>query len=283
MRCMKPLITGLLSVILGGTAFAATYASDNYTDATVAPDGTTMANTEAPGVGSYRRVFDGGSTYAVGTVDGFGSGNVMTLTDGNSTHVRTLNSSTGTSLSALGVGSVVGMSFDMRLAGTLAESRSFSFGFLNDVSATQSSIAYALVGAAGGEFKRRNTSWNMSTSNNDGGGRAGATFTGGGLAVDTNYTMRFTITKESGGLYTLRYFQSVDGGEETMIVETASSLTTTVTGREITAVGLRWSETPGVVTYIDNLVMTVDAVPEASSAALVMAAGMAGLLRRRRR
>lgn len=279
---MKPFITGLLSVVLAGAAGAATYASDNYTNATATAS--TMANTEAPGVGTYRRVFDGGSAYSVGTVDGFGSGNVMTLSNGNSTHVRTLNTSTGSSLGSLGVGSVLSMSFDMRLAGTLAESRSFSFGFLNDAgTSTQSSIAYALVGAAGGEFKRRDTSWNMSTSNNDGGGRAGSTFTGGGLAVDTNYTMRFTITKISETSYMLRYFQSVNGGAETMVAETSSPLTSTVVGREITAVGFRWSESPGVQTHIDNLLVTVDAVPEASSAALVMAAGMAGLLRRRRK
>ena len=277
---MKPFIAGLLSVALWGTADAATYASDNYTNATT--NGDTLANAEAPEVGFYRRVFNGGSEYAVGTVSGFGSGNVMTLTDGSSTHVRTLNSSTGASLGSLGVGSVLSMSFDMRFTGTLTANRFFSFGFLNDVEATQSSIAYALVGAAGGEFRRRDTSWNMSTSTGNGGGRAGDAFTAGGLAVDTNYTLRFTITKDGASSYTLRYFQGVNGGPETEISAQVSSLTSTVVGREITAVAFRWSETPGVETYIDNLLVTVDAVPEVSSAALVMAAGLTSLLRRRR-
>ena len=279
MRRMKPLITGLLSVILGGTAFAATYASDNYTDATVPTGGATVSNAESTGVGSYRRLYDGGSVYSVGTVDGFGSGNVLTLSNGSSTHSRALNSSTAFSLASLAVGDVVSMSFDMRLTGTLTAGRSFSFGFLNEAgSGTQSSIAYGMVGETGGEFRRRDTSWNMSTTSNNGGGRIGDAFTGGGLAVDTNYNLGISITKEGENSYTLRYVQN-----GTTIATVLSNPLTSTAGKDITGIGFRWSETPGVVTHIDNVLVTVDAVPEASSAALVMAAGMAGLLRRRRR
>ena len=273
-KALLPVVTLLLC---HGTSGAATLVADNFTSST-GTNATSVSNTQATGTGAYGRVYTGtSSTYTVGPVSGFGSGNVLTLGDGDSTHARTLNSSTVFSLASLSTGSVLSLSFDIRFSGTFAASgtRQFSFGFINRTPATQSSIAYGMVGQDTGSFRLRSSSFNMSTSGTEGGAQIGTSGFNTGLVTDTNYNLKLAITKTGDTSYLLQYFQN---GSE--IASTTSDLASTA-GLDINAIGLRWSSAPGVTTHLDNV--TVELIPEPSAAALMAAGLLVGCGYRRRR
>ena len=272
----KTLLPSLFLLAGCATSGAAILVADNFTNST-GTGASTVNNTQATGTGTYSRLYPGTiSSYTIETVTGFGSGNVLTLGDGDSTHARTLNSSTVFSLGSLSTGSVLSLSFDIRFTGTFAASgtRQFSFGFINRTSATQSSIAYGMVGQDTGSFRLRASSFNMSTSGTDGGMQIGASTFNTGLVTDTNYNLKLAITKTGDTSYLLQYFQN-----GTEIGSTTSDLASTA-GLDINAIGFRWSSPPGVTTHLDNV--TVELIPEPSSAALMAAGVLVGCGYRRR-
>jgi len=270
----KNLLPLLSLAALCGTSGATVLVSDNFTNST-GTNASTVGSTEAPNVGGYKRTYTGTqSYYTIQTVSGFGSGNVLTLGNGDSTHVRAITTSSAFSLSSLSTGSVLSLSFDMRLSGTFATtgSRQFSFGFLNTPD-NPSSIAYGLVGEATGQFRLRATSSNMSTAVGEGGAQIGDNFNSG-LVTDTNYNLKLAITKIGDTSYFLQYFQN-----GTEIASTTSDLAATA-ANDINAIGFRWSSAPGVTTHLDNV--TVELIPEPSSVALIAAGLLVGCGYRRR-
>lgn len=255
---------------------AVTLVSDNFTNST-GSGATSINNTEALGVGSYNRIYTGtSSTYTIQPVTNFGDGNAMTLGDGDSTHARSFNDGASFSLSSLNSGDVLSLGFDIRFSGTFNTgegSRQFSFGFINRTAATQSSIAYAIVGTETGQFRRRTESFNMSTTSNNGGVQIGDNFDTG-LTTDISYNFQLSITKTSDTNYLLQYF--LDGDE----IASANSNLAATAEIDINAIGFRWSTPPGVDTHIDNVLVTL--VPEPSSLILAGTGLLSAAFLRRR-
>lgn len=259
---------------LGGSLSAATLISDNFTNSS-GTNVSTVNNTEAPGVGAWGRHYTATSNMTIAPVAGFGSGNVLSINNGNSAFNRSLNQPfnvgppSSSKLSDLNINDTLTLGFDLRLSGTFTEdgSRQLGFGFLGSAD----SVAYVSAGVAGSgntTFRYRTDSRLMSTVGTELGTASTGTF-----AVDTNYQILFSITKATESTYTLKYLlNGATVSEQTLAVATADV--------DITGIGFRWSTNPGVTTHIDNVF--VNLIPEPSTSLLSIGGLSAFLLLRRR-
>jgi len=241
----------------------------------------TVNNTEASGVGTYSTIqgTNGMSVVSGGSLSpAFGSGNALSLANNTNTYYRAFNGGSAFTLNSLSVNETLKMSFAIRFDGSFAGADNFSFGFVNF--ASPDSILYANVdlSASGGlssEFRYRDGSFNMS----DAGGSAivGSTWTQPSTTTTTSYSFDLSVTKLSTG-FLLEY--SRDGsllGNSTVL--NSSTWATTMAGTSISGIAIRHSNTPNVVTYLDNVYVAT--VPEPGTVAM-LALGLGVVLFRRR-
>lgn len=247
-----PCLSSLALAFAGPSARAdTTLASDNFT-LSVGTNLSTMANTEAAGVGTYS-VIQGSPTTALSVTNitalGFGDGNVLRWPGGGQTYYRAFNGAATLRLNDLSIGEILRLTYDLRFAGNLTSADNFSFGFVNVPQPT--SIVYAnldLYDAGTGlnsEFRYRTESFNEG----DLGSQINSTFTEPALALATGYAMKMEVTRLSNGFRLDYYRGGTLVGTTTGI--TASVFVTKVANSNITGVAFRGI--PLAVTYLDNL------------------------------
>jgi len=266
---------GVLLLTVGFSAHAELI-NDNFT----LSSGTwvsSVTSTESSGVGTYSDIF-GANGMAVTTVSGFGNGNVLAFTNSSAvTHYRGFNDAETLTLNSLAANETLRLTLDIRYVGNFGGADNFSFGFVNRT--TPNSILYANLdlNAAGGlssEFRYRTGSFNMS----DGGLIVGSSFTESNTVSGVNYSLQLDITHQLAGGFVMDYYR--DGsliGTQTAI--DGSAFDTAMGDVSITGIAFRHSQTPGLTTYIDNVLVSV--VPEPATGLLLMS-GAAFLFYRRR-
>ena len=267
-----------LNLTVGNRSAYADLANDNFTLSS-GSNATTANSTESAGVGQYMVIQGAGLNMNV--VNGstltpaFGNGNVLALGNSTSTNTffRAFNGAASLSLNSLATNQTLRLSFDVAFDGaTLAAAQNFSFGFVNYSSPV--SIIFANVdlssAALASEFRYRTGSYNMSSA----GPTVGTAWTEAPTVwTNTSYRFDFSVTKDGGGNFIVAYAR--DGtvvSSQTLLGN--STWGTTMAGLNITGVAFRQCTVPGVMTYIDNVLVTV---PEPTTTVLTMA-GVAGLL-----
>ena len=268
MRLPTPLLVSFLALALlspGLSARATILVQDNFTNSS-GSGVALVSDTEAVGTGSYATIL-GSNGMTVTAVAGFGSGNVLSLANGTQTYHRPFSSLTFDSLAA---GQTLSLSFDLRFAtGSFSGADNFSFGFISDTAPASLLYANLDLSASGGltsEFRYRTGSFNMS-DNAASVILPGGSFTEPSTAVDTNYALALSITREVEGGYTIEYFRdSVLRGSTTLANGSPFALATA--GTPITGIAFRHSNTPNIITYLDNV--TVAVIPEPVSGLLVL-------------
>jgi len=273
-----------LNFAVGIRSTHAALANDNFT-LSVGSNATTVNSTESAGVGQYMVIQGAGLNMNV--VDGstltpaFGSGNVLALGNSTSTNTffRAFNGASTFSLNSLATNETLDLSFDITFDGaTLAAAQNLSFGLVNYSSPV--SIIYANVdlssAALASEFRYRTGSYNMSSA----GPTVGTAWTESPTVLtNTSYRFDFAVTKDGGGNFIVAYSRNgTTVSSQTLLSN--STWGTTMAGLNIQGVAFRQCTTPGVFTYIDNVLVTV---PEPTTVALSLAAGAGLLLFLRRR
>jgi len=267
--CVLPL---LCAGSLAAPGHAAVLVNDNFTNSSGTNVGT-VNNTEAVGVGTYSTVL-GTNGMSVTTLSGFGSGNVLSYANNTNTYYRAFDGAATMTLNGLAIGETLSVDYNVRFdGGTFAAAQNFSFGFVN--TASPNSILYANMDLNGGtsEFRYRSSSFNMS----DAGQTMGTSWTQPAAVSTTSYEFGLAVTRQAGS-YLLEF--SLNGsvvGSSTLL--NSSTWITAMGGVDITGIAFRHSQTPGLTTYIDNVVVAV--VPEPST--VVLALGGLGLVFFRRR
>lgn len=274
---MKPTLLKSLSVSAFcltalASGHAAVLVDDNFTNSSGSNVGT-VSNTESVGVGTYTTI-QGTTGMTVTTISGFGTGNVLSLANNTNTYYRPFDGAVTLSLDDLAAGESLSMSFNIRFdGGTFAAAQNFSFGFVNQ--STPNSILYANVNlnAGGSEFRERSGSFNMS----DAGSQVGSSWTQPTTVSTTSYTYGLSVTRQ-GSDYLVSY--SLNGASIAGSSQTFTAAQLAMEGTDITGIAFRHSQTPGVITYLDNVM--VSTVPEPAGAVLALAGlGMVALQRRR--
>lgn len=253
--------------LLGCSARADLLASDNFTGSSGTGVGS-VANTESTGVGTYTTV-QGANGMSVTTLSGFGNGNVLSLANGTQTYYRPFDGASTLTLNSLTAGQTLRLAYTARFDGSFGGADNFSFGFVNFGS--PNSILYANVdlSATGGtqsEFRYRTGSFNMS----DAGLSFGTLFTNPTSVSTTSYNLELSVTRQVDNAYLIEYLRdSVLYGSTTQT--NGSTFANAVGGLNITGVAFRHSQTPGVVTYLDEV--TVAVVPEPFAGLLFLSGG----------
>jgi len=276
---LTALLATSIAIFTATAVQSATLANDNFTLSNGTGVGT-VSDASSSGVGTYSTI-QGTNGMSVTTQSGFGSGNVLSLAINSNTYYRAFDTA-GFTLNSLSVGETLSLSYSIRFSGTPdGTAKNFSFGFVNNSS--PNSIIYANVdlattGAADSEFRYRSGSFNMS----DTGLIAGTSFAATALAASTNYTFGLNVTKTATG-FDISYLR--DGSTiGTSSLLSSSTWATAMGGVTMTGIALRYSSTPNVTTYIDNVsVTTFSAVPEPSTFALIGGLGALGFAASRRR
>lgn len=262
--------------MIGGFTAHAELINDNFS----LSSGTwvsSVTSTEASGVGTYSDIF-GANGMAVTTVSGFGNGNVLALTNSSAvTHYRAFNDAETLTLNSLAADETLRLTLDIRYFGNFGGADNFSFGFVNRGS--PNSILYANLdlnssGGTSSEFRYRVGSFNMS----DGGLITGSSFTESNTVSAVNYSLQLDITHQLAGGFVVDYYR--DGsliGTHTAV--DGSAFDTAMGDVSITGIAFRHSQTPGLITYIDNV--NVSVVPEPATGLLLLS-GAAILFYRRR-
>ena len=265
-----------------GVAFAAAamplradlLVSDNFTGSSGSNVGT-VTDTESTGVGTYTTI-QGVNGMSVVTLSGFGNGNVLSLANGTQTYYRPFDGASTLTLNSLTAGQTLSLSYTARFDGSFGGADNFSFGFVNFGS--PNSILYANVdlSATGGtvsEFRYRTGSFNMS----DAGTAFGTNFTNPTSVSATSYTLQLSVTRQVDNAFLIEYHRdSVLYGSTT--ATNGSAFANAVGGLAISGVALRHSQVPGVITYLDDV--SVSVVPEPVTGGLLVLGGL--LLARRR-
>ena len=264
---------------LGGLpiAHSATLVNDNFTLSSGTGVGT-VNNTSASGVGTYSTIL-GTAGMSVTTISGFGSGNVLSLANNTNTYFRAFDGAASLTLGGLAANETLSMSFDVRFVGTFGAAQNFSFGFIDNDPAN--SVIYANVNLNSGssEFRHRAGSFNMSD--------AGATIPSSGWTEPAtisgnSYSFQLGVTKQENGDYLIEYYR--DGALVGSNTEAGNGTwATSMANTAISGIAFRHSQTPGLVTYIDNVTVASSAIPEPSAFALLGGAGVLGLALVRRR
>ncbi len=263
------LIGGLTSVSVRA---ATLLASDNFTLSSGTNVGT-VNNTESAGVGTYTVIQPAGTTngMSVTTLSGFGSGNVLSLANNTYTYYRAFDGGSTLTLNSLLANQTLKFTFNIRFDGGFNGADNFSFGFVNNTTSLNS-IFYANLdlSATGGttsEFKYRTGSANMSDAGTT--ISPNGTWTEASATSTTSYTMELAVTKLSSGSFLLEYYRNGTlYGNST--VAGSNSLLTSEGSVAITGIAFRHSQTPGLVTYLDDV--SVQVVPEPSAAFLMLGA-----------
>lgn len=212
----------------------------------------TIENTEIVGTGAITNLL-GNSGLSVATLPGFGTDAVLVLSNTTNTYHRAFNGSATLTLSSLSPNQTLSLSFDIRFdGGTFGGAQNFSFGFIN--AKTNDSILYANLNLGGGisEFRHRAGSFNMS----DAGTQLGAGWSEPPTASGAACTFQIEITKKPDRSYLIAYYR--DNALIKSLVEPAGGVWAKYwSATEITGIGLRHSQTPGLKTYIDNIFISV--------------------------
>lgn len=278
----KAVVAAFSLAAFAGNGYAVVFANDNFTNSS-GSGLSSIINTESVGVGVFATAYGAGASYAVTTVPGFGSGNVLRLANIDNNNYRAFNNSATLALNNLGVNESLRLTFDVRFENYPESGNNFSFGFVS--SSPAQSIGYANIdlneNATASEFMYRTSSFNMA----DIGTTLGSPFTSTNLSADTNYTMGFSITKNSAGHFEFSYsLNGVVQSSQTFLSNSTWALSQAGAGTAITGVSFRHSQTPGTVTYLDNVLVETVMVPETGTSALAATAlGMLTLARRRTR
>lgn len=279
-RRAKSRIPGLLVILAallsGRHAQADILAADNFTASSGTGVGT-VNNTESAGVGTYTTV-QGANGMSVTTQSGFGNGNVLSLANGTQTYYRPFDGGSTLTLNSLSAGQTLSLSYTARFDGSFGGADNYSFGFVNFGS--PNSILYAnvdlsTVGGTQSEFRYRTGSFNMS----DAGLTFGNIFTNPTSVSTTSYNLQLNVTRQVDNAFLVEYLR--DGVLYGSTVQTnGSTFASAVGGLAITGVAFRHSQTPGVVTYLDDV--SVSVVPEPVTGVLFLG-GAALLIGGRRR
>lgn len=258
------LVTG---VLWSSHARADLLAADNFTGSSGTGVGS-VANTESTGVGTYTTI-QGVNGMSVTTVSGFGNGNVLSLANGTQTYYRPFDGAATLTLNSLTAGQKLSLSYTARFDGSFGGADNFSFGFVNFGS--PNSILYANVdlsatGGTASEFRYRTGSFNMS----DAGLAFGSVFTNPTSVSTTSYQLELSVTRQVDNAYLIEYLR--DGVLYGSTTQTnGSTFANAVAGLAITGVAFRHSQTPGVVSYLDDV--TVAVVPEPFTSLLFLGGG----------
>jgi hypothetical protein len=268
-------LSAICTGMLAASTHAAVLVNDNFSLSSGSNVGS-VSNAESAGVGTYTTI-QGSLGMTVTTISGFGTGNVLSFGNNTNTYYRSFDGAATVTLSGLAIGESLTMTYDVRFdGGTFAAAQNFSFGFVNQ--ASPNSILYANVNLNAGqsEFRERSGSFNMS----DAGIQVGAAWTQSATVSTTSYSYGLSVTNQGGNNFLVSYTLNgvaLSGSSQTL---TASQLG--LEGTTITGIAFRHSQTPGVVTYIDNVYVAT--VPE-PAAALLAIGGLGFLMvgfRRRR-
>ncbi len=275
-NCLRISVGAVIALLAAG-AGADPIVADNFTLAS----GTgvaTVNNTESSGVGTYSTI-QGANGMSVTTVSGFGDGNVLSLANGTQTYYRQFDGATTLTLNSLLEHQTLRLAFDVRFNGSFAGADNFSFGFIDDSPANSVLYANVDLSSSGGtlsELRYRTGSFNMSDA--AGSTIFGSPFTEPSTVSGQAYLLQLDITKQTDGGFLVEYFR--DGLLAGSTLQgTSSNFTTTAGGLAISGIAFRHSQTPNVVTYLDNV--TVAVIPEPLTGIFFLGGGAMLAYRRR--
>lgn len=284
---MKTLLSGAALIAFGFcvSTHAATLVNDNFTLSSGSNVGT-VSNTSSSGVGTYTTIYQqpaAGLGMTVTTVPGFGSGNVLSLGNNSNTYYRAFDGGLSLKLADLAIDQSLSLSFTARFNGEFASAQNFSFGFVNFT--TPASILYANVDLNSGvsEFRYRSGgsgAYNMSDAGTQ---YDNATWSEPTTVSGTSYTF---------GIEVIRLVDDITGSEPRPAFSVkyirdgsvVSSMTMLAGTSSITGIAFRHGQVPGLITYLDDVLVTTSAIPEPATFAFLGGIGALGLaaLRRRR-
>ena len=231
-------------------------ADDNF-EASSGVGTSLVTNAESSGVGTYATI-QGTNSMTITNVAGFGSGNGLSLANGTQTTYRELDGATTLTLNGLAADQKLSLRFDVRFVGGFGGADNFSFGFVGSNPAN--SVVYANIdlsstGGTPSDFRYRTGSFNMS----DAGLIVGSTFTEPVTVSASNYVFQFDVTKSSTNGFVIDYTRNgVLTGTTTQT--NGSTFANAVGALTISGIAFRHSQTPSVVTYIDNVSVTLSSL-----------------------
>lgn len=244
--------------------------SDNFSGSS----GTNVSainNTEVSGVGHYSTV-QGTAGMTITNLSGFGDGNSLALANGTQTYYRPFDDGATLTLNGLTAGQKLSLSYTARFDGSFSGDDNFCFGFVSSNPAN--SILYTTLDMNGGapvnlisEFRYRTGSFNMS----DAGAAFGSIFTNTTTASATSYTLELSVTRQVNNAFLIEYCR--DGVLYGATTEAnGGTFANTAGGLAISGIAFRNSQVPGVITYIDNV--SVSLIPEPFTGLLFLGGGL---------